>query len=67
MPTRRSTPPSAAVGGGGHIAEVEPNGSLSTAQVISQNPVTVDGTMGTTTDSDYYKLTVGAGKTLTST
>jgi serine protease len=54
-------------GGGNNVNETEPNNSRSAAQVISVNPATVAGTIGTTSDTDYYRLTVGAGKTLTST
>jgi serine protease len=57
----------AATGGGGNVNEVEANNSLATAQAISVNPATVAGTVATTSDTDYFKLTVGAGKTLTST
>ena len=54
-------------GGGGNVTEVEPNNSMSAAQALTVNPATVAGTMGSSTDNDYFKLTVGAGKTLTST
>ncbi|MFZ5549058.1 MAG: S8 family peptidase [Pseudomonadota bacterium] len=54
-------------GGGGNVNETEPNNSRSAAQVISVNPATVAGTIGNTSDTDYFRLTVGAGKTLTST
>jgi serine protease len=48
------------------IAEIESNNTTGTARAVTQ-PVTVNGTMGSSTDTDYYKLTVGAGKTLTAT
>lgn len=54
-------------GGGGNVAEVESNNTLSSAQAVTLNPATVAGTIGTSSDTDYFKLTVGAGKTLTST
>jgi serine protease len=54
-------------GGGNNVAEVESNNTRATAQTISVNPATVSGTMGSSSDTDYFKLTVGAGKTLTST
>lgn len=54
-------------GGGGTIPEVEPNNSRTSPQTISANPVTVAGTIGSSSDTDYFKLTVGAGKTLTAT
>ncbi|MGM9488585.1 S8 family peptidase [Ideonella sp. YS5] len=53
-------------GGGGNVTETEPNDSISAAQVITLNPATVAGTMGSSTDNDYFRLTVAAGKTLTS-
>jgi carboxypeptidase T len=49
------------------VAEVESNNSIGTAQLVSANPATVNGTIGTTTDTDYYRVTLGAGKTLTAT
>lgn len=54
-------------GGGGNVAETESNNTRATAQAISVNPATVAGTMGTTSDTDYFKLSVGTGKTLVST
>ena len=54
-------------GGGGNVAEVESNNTRATAQAITLNPATVSGTMGSSSDTDYFKLTVGGGKTLTST
>ncbi|HEX5683446.1 MAG TPA: S8 family peptidase [Ideonella sp.] len=56
-----------AAGGGGNVNEVESNNTLATAQVIAVNPATVAGNMGSTSDTDYFKVSVGAGKTLTST
>ena len=41
------------------------NNSASGAQVITANPVSVSGRISSRTDTDYYRLTVGAGKTLT--
>ncbi len=63
----------AAAGGGGGgggtttVAEVESNNTLATAQAISANPVTVNGSMASSSDTDYYKVTLGAGKTITAT
>lgn len=54
-------------GGGTNVAEVESNNTLATAQSVTANPATVSGTIGSTSDTDYFKVTVGAGKTLTST
>jgi len=41
------------------------NNSASGAQVITANPVSINGSISSSTDTDYYRLTVGAGKTLT--
>lgn len=47
------------------VSEVEPNETGATSQVLSSFPVKIAGTMGTATDLDNFKLTVGAGRTLT--
>ena len=61
----------AAAGGGvvvpTPVSEVESNNTRSTAQLITPNPATVAGTISSTTDTDYYRVTLGAGKTLTAT
>jgi serine protease len=49
------------------IAEVEPNNSRTAAQLISTDNTTVNGTMGSTSDNDYYRLTLPAGATLVAT
>jgi serine protease len=49
------------------ISETEPNNSTSASQLISTANTTVNGTMGSSTDTDYYRLTLPAGKTLTAT
>ena len=46
--------------------EVEPNNSTGTAQVTA-TPITINGTMASSSDTDYFKVSVGAGKTLTAT
>jgi serine protease len=51
----------------GTIAEVEPNNSRTAAQLISTDNTTVNGTMATTSDNDYYRLTLPAGATLVAT
>jgi serine protease len=51
----------------GTIAEVEPNNSRAAAQLISVDNTTVNGTIGTTSDTDYYQLTLPAGGTLVAT
>ena len=48
------------------IAEVESNDDPFTAQAVAQ-PVKIDGTIGSTSDTDFYPVTLGAGKTLTAT
>lgn len=53
-------------GGGSTIAEVEPNNSRTAPQTIA-SPATVNGTMGASTDTDWYALSLGAGRTLTAT
>ena len=42
------------------------NNTIATAQAITGNPVLVNGTM-TSSDSDYYSVSVAAGKTLLAT
>ena len=49
---------------GGNVTEVESNNTRGTAQAITLNPAAVAGTIGSTSDTDYFKLTVGTGKTL---
>jgi serine protease len=64
----------AALGGGtpptdppGTVSEVEPNNSLSAAQLISAANTTVNGSMASRSDTDIYRLTLPAGRTLTAT
>lgn len=54
-------------GGGGTVAEVEPNNSLSAAQAIAAANTTVNGTMGSNSDSDYFRVSLPAGRTLAAT
>ena len=51
----------------GTIAEVEPNNSRAASQLISTDNTTVNGTIGSTSDNDYYRVTLPAGATLVST
>jgi serine protease len=51
----------------GTIAEVEPNNSRAAAQLIAADNTTVNGTMGSNSDNDYYRLTLPAGATLVAT
>jgi len=48
------------------VVEVEPNNSPSGAQSVVR-PANVEGAMGGTTDSDYFRVSVGAGQVLTAT
>jgi serine protease len=63
----------AAIGGStpppppGTIAETEPNNSRTASQAIGTANTTVNGTLGSSTDTDYFALTLPAGKTLTAT
>lgn len=43
------------------------NNSTSGAQVVSPNPASVTGSISSNSDTDYYRLSLGAGKTLTAT
>ncbi len=53
-------------GGGGTVAEVENNNSRGSAQTISVNPATVNGSLSSI-DTDYFSVALGAGKTLAAT
>ncbi|WP_374354321.1 S8 family peptidase [Chitinimonas sp.] len=53
-------------GGDKAIAEVEPNDSFSSSQVIAK-AATINGTIGSSTDVDYYSLQLPAGATLSVT
>jgi serine protease len=61
----------AAIGGttppGGTVNETEPNNSRSASQLISTGNSTVNGTMASSTDTDYYRVSLPAGATLVST
>jgi len=66
----------AALGGGpgpgpgpgpGTVNEVEPNNSRAASQLISTDNTTVNGTIGSNSDIDYYRLTLPAGGTLVTT
>lgn len=50
-------------GGSQNTAEVEPNDSRGAAQAIGA-PTTVNGTMGTSSDNDYYAVDLPPGRTL---
>lgn len=53
--------------GGGTVAEVESNNTTGTAQVIANANTTVNGTIGSTGDTDYFRVTLPAGRTLAAT
>ena len=46
--------------------EVEPNNTTATAQVVTQG-TTINGTMASSSDTDYFKVTLAAGRRLSST
>jgi serine protease len=54
-------------GPGTTISEVEPNNSRAASQLISTDNTTVNGTIGSSSDNDYYRLTLPAGATLVAT
>jgi serine protease len=51
----------------GTIAEVEPNNSRAASQLIATDNTTVNGTIASSGDNDYYRLTLPAGRTLVAT
>ncbi|MBL0312145.1 MAG: PKD domain-containing protein [Holophagaceae bacterium] len=46
-------------------AEVEANNSIATANPVPDNATKIVGYIGSSTDNDYFKVNVGAGKKLT--
>ena len=48
------------------VTEVESNNTTATASMISTSGTTVNGTMASTTDTDYFRVDLPAGKTLAS-
>jgi serine protease len=57
----------AGTGTGTTVSETESNNTISTANAVSTSGTTVNGTMASSTDSDYFVVQLPAGKTLTST
>lgn len=51
----------------GTVAEVEPNNSRSASQSITADNTTVNGTIGSSSDNDYYRVALAPGGTLVST
>jgi len=47
--------------------EVEPNNSTGTSQLVSTDNTTINGTVSSSTDTDYYRMTLAAGGTLVAT
>lgn len=47
------------------VAEREPNNSLGAAQVVASPAAVLSGSLASTSDQDFFRVTVGAGKTLT--
>jgi serine protease len=54
-------------GGGGTVSETEPNNSTGAAQAIATSGTTVNGTMGSSTDTDYFRVSLPSNATLTVT
>jgi serine protease len=50
----------------GALAESEPNNSRAASQAVVAANTTVNGTMSSSTDTDYYNVALPAGKTLKS-
>jgi len=58
-----------AAGGGGDgsgatVAEVEPNNALSSPHTVSSSGSTVNGAISSSSDTDYYRVYLPAGRTL---
>jgi serine protease len=51
----------------GGVAEVEPNNSRNASQLISVDNSTVNGAIGSSSDTDYYRVSLPGGRTLVST
>lgn len=50
-----------------NMNEAESNNTIATANAITQSCTTASANMGSSSDSDYFAITVPAGKTLTAT
>ena len=48
------------------MSEAESNNTLASANLVS-SPKTVNGALSTTSDTDYFRVDLAAGKTLTAT
>ena len=49
------------------MSETESNNTTGTANTVSTSNTTVNGSLSSTTDTDYFKVNLPAGKTLTAT
>ena len=54
-------------GGGTTLNETESNNTIATANTVANANTTVNGTLSSTSDTDYFRVTLPAGKTLTAT
>lgn len=50
-----------------NIQEVEPNNTIAAGQVITATSANIAGSLASTTDNDYYRVTIPAGKRLVAT
>ncbi|MEJ6003242.1 S8 family peptidase [Paucibacter soli] len=57
-----STPP--APSSTNTVTDIEPNNSVASAQVLTGLAVNVSGTLGSSSDEDFFRVSVPAGKTL---
>ncbi|MCZ8075034.1 MAG: hypothetical protein O9341_12975 [Paucibacter sp.] len=48
-----------------NLSDKEPNESIATAQAVASLPAQVAGSISSTSDNDYFKFTLPAGKTVT--
>lgn len=46
------------------VNEAESNNSISAANLLPASPVAVTGKVSTTSDNDYFRITIGAGKSM---
>jgi serine protease len=54
-------------GGGGSGNETEPNDSTGSAQAVATSGTTISGTMGSSGDNDYFRVSLPSNATLTAT
>lgn len=63
--TRTATVSLTVTASGGSGSETEPNNTTATANNIATSGTQLDGYIGSSTDVDYFKVSLAAGKTLT--